>query len=260
MVPMSSLQSQGLLRPRIPNIVGCVSVAILLVSDFSLASALAQNDITDTENVEFEHFHQQKKFHQSGFGGIYNINHPAGARARRKLSETKVIIPKSAVPHAIPSMSEENILNLHGHYVHDEHRSPFSSFLYDRPKEELEAEQKDYEDRMKKIREEWGAWDFNDEHPEIRPIADFNKTPYKDMDNSKFPSKAWQMDEKYVKDFIAEAKKLVDRVREAIYAEYGHPTKELKTPEEIEKMRIAGKLAADVLNMITPYVKGCDDR
>ncbi len=29
----------------------------------------------------------------------------------------------------------------------------------------------------------------------------------------------------------------------------------IKTPEEIEKMRVAGKLAAEVLTMITPYVK-----
>nr|MBO2468680.1 type I methionyl aminopeptidase [Xanthomonadaceae bacterium] len=29
----------------------------------------------------------------------------------------------------------------------------------------------------------------------------------------------------------------------------------LKTPEEIEKMRVAGRLAAEVLEMIAPYVK-----
>ncbi len=29
----------------------------------------------------------------------------------------------------------------------------------------------------------------------------------------------------------------------------------IKTPEEIEKMRVAGKLAAEVLTMIGPYVK-----
>ena len=29
----------------------------------------------------------------------------------------------------------------------------------------------------------------------------------------------------------------------------------LKTPEEIEKMRVAGRLAADVLDHITPFVK-----
>ena len=28
----------------------------------------------------------------------------------------------------------------------------------------------------------------------------------------------------------------------------------IKTPQEIEKMRIAGKLAADVLDMIAPHV------
>jgi len=53
------------------------------------------------------------------------------------------------------------------------------------------------------------------------------------MKNSQFPAKAWQMDKKYVKDFVSEGKKLVHRVREAIYAEYGHPTKDLKTPEDI---------------------------
>jgi hypothetical protein len=173
-------------------------------------------------------------FHQSGFGGILNINHPAGARARRRLSEANVIIPTSAVEHAIPSLSRENIENLHGHYVHDEHRSPFASFLYDRPKEELEAEQEDYVKRMNQIRQEWGAWDFNDEHPEIRPIANFDKTPYKDMMNKDFPKNSWQMDQKYVTDFIAEARKLVNRVREGIYAEYGHPTKDLKSEEEIQ--------------------------
>ena len=29
----------------------------------------------------------------------------------------------------------------------------------------------------------------------------------------------------------------------------------LKTPEEIEKMRVAGRLAAEVLDYITPFVK-----
>ncbi|VEA06094.1 methionine aminopeptidase [Salmonella enterica subsp. salamae] len=29
----------------------------------------------------------------------------------------------------------------------------------------------------------------------------------------------------------------------------------IKTPEEIEKMRVAGRLAAEVLEMIEPYIK-----
>ncbi|GFH56469.1 predicted protein [Chaetoceros tenuissimus] len=119
------------------------------------------------------------KFHQSSFGGILNPNHPAGARARRHLSQTNVSVPKSPTPNAVQSLSEENIMNLHGHYAHDEHRSPFASFLYNRTKEELEQEQKEYIEKMNQIRQEWGAWDFNDEHPEIRPIANFDKTLYR---------------------------------------------------------------------------------
>ena len=97
-------------------------------------------------------------------------------------------------------------------------------------KEELEAVQEDYVMRMEDIRQTWGAWDFNDEHPEIRPIANLDQVPYRDMKNGDFPERAWQMDEKYVRDFIGEARKLVDRVREGIYSEYGRP----KTDDEEE--------------------------
>ena len=185
----------------------------------------------------------QYKFHQSGFGGINNVAHPAGARAHhspdRKLSAAStnsnaMTFPQSANSFAIPSLSHENIENLHGHYVHDEHQSPFASFLYDLPQDKLEAEQKEYTERMNKVRQEWGAWDFNDEHPEIRPIANhiLEAVPYRDAKNEDFPKKSWQTDEKYVKDFIGEARKLVDRVREGIYSEYGWP----KSDDE-EKMK-----------------------
>jgi len=154
------------------------------------------------------------------------------------LSQKKVKIPVSAVKHAIPSLGRENILNLYGHYVHDEHQSPFSSKLYNRTKEELEEEQAEYLEKMKKVRAEWGAWDFKDERNVVRPIANFDKIPYKDLANRKFPKNSWQTDEKYVRDFIKEANSLVDRMTEGIYAEYGHPTKKadgtLLTAEEIE--------------------------
>jgi hypothetical protein len=213
--------------------------AVAFAAACSLALLNNSNGTGTQENNTNDHFHSSVaaglgpngRFHQSGLGGIFNINHPAGARARRKLSETNVIIPTSAVEHAIPSLSRENIANLHGHYVHDEHRSPFASFLYNGTKEELDAEQVDYVQRMNKIRQEWGAWDFNDEHPEIRPIANFDKIPYKDMMNKDFPEKAWQMDQKYVTDFISQSRKLVDRVREAIYSEYGLPSKGLNETE-----------------------------
>ncbi len=34
----------------------------------------------------------------------------------------------------------------------------------------------------------------------------------------------------------------------------------IKTPEDIEKMRVAGRLAAEVLEMIEPYVTGRQHR
>ena len=231
--PNNGLSSSTRIRDIVAlTCVGCISFAVLILGNTtsSTASTATPQNIPAEDPAYFN----PKKFHQSGYGGIHNVNHPAGARARRKLSQADVIIPTSAVKHAIPSLTRENVENLHGHYVHDEHRSPFASFLYDKTKEELEAEQKDYVERMNKVREEWGAWDFNDEHPEIRPLANFDETPYKDLENDKFPSKSWQMDKKYVQDFIAESKKLVNRVREGIYAEYGHPTKDLKSEEEIE--------------------------
>ena len=36
---------------------------------------------------------------------------------------------------------------------------------------------------------------------------------------------------------------------------YTAPRRLIKTPEEIEKMRVAGKLAAEILDMIKPYIK-----
>jgi len=247
--PSKGSSSKATSAARFRNIIAaltCVAASSCSVAFFSLNDAsLGKNSNKADSNEAFDRnfpdgqvrvpsiagLGTNGRFHQSGLGGILNINHPAGARARRKLSESNVIIPTSAVKHAIPSLGKENIENLHGHYVHDEHRSPFASFLYNRTKEELDAEQEDYVQRMSKIRDEWGAWDFNDEHPEIRPIANFDKTPYKDLKNTDFPEKAWQMDQKYVTDFIGEARKLVDRVREGIYAEYGHPSKGLNEDE-----------------------------
>lgn len=177
------------------------------------------------------------RFHQDVFGGVHNIAHPAGARAHRELSSKEIIIPKSAVKHAIPSLSEENIMNLHGHYVHDEHHSPFASFLYNRSKEDLEKEQQEFVEKMNYVRTHYGAWDFHDTQT-VRPIANFDDVEYKDMMNNDFPDGSWQRDETYVRNLISEGGKLVRRVKSAIYAEYGHPILGLGEDEvkEVENM------------------------
>jgi len=198
-------------------------------------------------------------FHQSSFGGLKNIAHPAGARAMAAgNTNTEVHIPISRVERAIPSLHRENILNYWGHYAHDEHRSPFASFLYARPDEELEAEQAEYTAKMAEVRSKWGSWNFFDEK-ENRPIVDLGaKFEYKDFTYDKLDEGAWQKDDTYVSDFLIEARMLIERVTEGIYAEYGQPTKVddiILSEEEIEaRNRLFG---IDIVeNSSTPKVGG----
>jgi len=162
------------------------------------------------------------KFHSAQFGGLENIMHPAGAKHLKGKDMSHVTIPSHG---KIKSLSYQNILNHWGHYVHDEYFSPFSSFLYDRPKKELEAEQADFERKMSKIRKDWGAWSFYDS-VENRPEPDFDSVDYRDLDVKKFPQGSWQTDETYINNFLSEGRQLVDRMKKAIYAEYGHTEKD----------------------------------
>ena len=192
-------------------------------------------------------------FHQSGFGGKYNLGHfPDTRKSRRHL----IKIPQSANPHAIPSLTEQNIENVYGHWYHDEHHSPFASHLYDRPQEELDEEQAKFLKRMDKVRQEFGAWEFQDHQNTVRPVVNFDKTPYRDMQNRDMAFNTWQKDEKYTMDFIAEGKKLVDRVLEGIYAEYGHPTKGLSDEEIKERDALFG---VEIVNSTEP-LSGNGDR
>lgn len=185
-----------------------------------------------------------KTFHTASgsFGGINNIAHPGGAKAAARgegIAFTDIIIPESNVGHAIKSLNRPNIVNALGHYIHDEHRSPYASHFYNATREELEERQNQYIAKMEKVREEWGAWDFRDPRsgPQKetttpnsedfqRPAADFSKASHKDLPIEEYPPGSWQADDQYVANFLEEAKKLVHRVREGIYAESGWPKKD----------------------------------
>jgi len=71
----------------------------------------------------------------------------------------------------------------------------------------------------------WGFFDFEDPKEEwrgkVRPIPNFESVPHRDVKGSDFPDGAWQKDAEYMTQFLSEAKKLVNRTMEAIYAEYG---------------------------------------
>jgi len=219
--------------------------------------------LEETQGVDGEHalvdhvvIKKPKPFHSGdSFGGVNNIAHPGGAKAASKgegIVHEEIIIPKSNVGHAIPSLNRPNIVNSWGHYVHDEHRSPYASHLYNATKEELEERQEKYLLKMAKVREEWGAWDFRDPLDDFasedtitrstddpyRPTADFSKAQYKDLPTDDFPFQSWQEDEMYVARFIEEGKKLIDRVKEGIYAEngWGSKGKDEKFLEERDKI------------------------
>jgi len=187
-----------------------------------------------------------KSRHGNSFGGINNIGHPGGVRAAAKeegIAFATTSIPVSNVPTAIPSVNRPNLVNLWGHYVHDEHRSPYASYLYkSKTQQELEAEQERFLDKMKKVRQEWGAWDFKDPDPSKQRERPNFQVPYKDIPASSFPNTSWQADEAYNKAFLKEAKALVKRMQHAIYAEYGWPVKDDMTEEAKENHETAWKI------------------
>ena len=75
-------------------------------------------------------FHGQST--SNTFGGINNLAHPGGAKAASNgegIAFADIEIPKPNVGHAVPSLNRPNLVNSWGHYVHDEHRSPYALSL-----------------------------------------------------------------------------------------------------------------------------------
>ncbi len=251
--PVTSFRSRAV---KYFTAAACIASVSLLATSGPKQSSLPVNSVDNAKKASTNsapHFdlitHEPLKFHQSGFGALNFHHHEDGASlSRRYLQATNVQVPKSAVPHAVQSIAAPNIINLQGHYFHDEHRSPWASGLYDRPNEELEQEQKEYVEKMNKVREQHGFWSFKDHSNVVRPVQDFSKIEYKDIKNTAWLPNVWQTDEQYVKDFIAEGRKLVDRMLEGIHAEYGYPAKkadgstlsdeELTKREEVFKINL----------------------
>lgn len=241
--PVASFRSRAV---KFFTAAACIAFVSFLATS-GLQSYLPVSSVENAKEVSTNsapHFdlrtHEPLKFHQSGFGALNFHHHEDGITlSRRYLQATNVQVPKSAVSHAVQSIAAPNIVNLQGHYFHDEHRSPWASGLYDRPNEELEQEQKEYVEKMNKVREEHGFWSFKDHSNVVRPVQDFSKIEYKDIKNTAWQQNVWQTDEQYVKDFIAEGRKLVDRMLEGIHAEYGFPAKKADgstlTDEELTK-------------------------
>jgi hypothetical protein len=187
-------------------------------------------------NIEQHNMEEQdpRGPHQSSFGGEKNVAHPAGAKAHHKheIDEDELalwIAAEDNVGVSVKSVSDENIINHNGHYWHDPYNSPFSSLLYNRTHAELAAEQKEFDAKMNETKNTWGAWTFidnyyDDHKQHARPKPDYRNVNNRDLPLVEFPKDCWQLDEEYVGKFVDQARAMIHRVKEGIYAHYEHPT------------------------------------
>lgn len=227
----TTTKSRGLESKIFLMLFGLVAlVAVVLLTDEEEVL------VADVELEAAEVTHKKATPHtSSGFGGIHNVGQPGGAKAARNGDhdhDAHIFIPTSNVGHAVPSLNHANQRNLWGHYVHDEHRSPYASHLYDKTKEFLDQQQVLHEAKMTKVREEWGAWNMHDPAGVDygRTLPDFHLYDYRDIPREEFPPDAWQSDPEYLEAFFKEARGLVTRIQEGIYAEYGSPHQKQNSP------------------------------
>lgn len=132
--------------------------------------------------------------------------------------------PKSNVGAGVHSVTKVNRENAPGHYLHDPVKSPYASPFYkawDTDAAGRAAAQADFDARMARYAALYGQWVAP---PWSAALAapDFRFATHGDLE--KLPSSAWQADATYVPQFLHQAKLLVDRVKEGIYAEYGYGT------------------------------------
>ncbi|KAL9186839.1 hypothetical protein ACHAXT_010559 [Thalassiosira profunda] len=112
--------------------------------------------------------------------------------------------------------------------------SPYADKRLKMTDEERTTEQEEWAKKLQHIREKYGYWDFEDDYREKnkkdRPAVNWatvgeKKADYDpllgEIDKDDFPKGAWQTDDKYVAKFVVEGKKLVQRMLDAIYDEYG---------------------------------------
>ena len=116
----------------------------------------------------------------------------------------------------------------------DYEASPYADARLDMTTEEREAERKVWAEKLREMRESYGYWDLADEYGvgggDPRPFVDWRTIApksndydplVKEIDPVDFPKRAWQGDDVYVSRLIDEGRKLVRRVRDAVYDEVG---------------------------------------
>jgi hypothetical protein len=195
--------------------------------------------------------------HSNNHGGTTGRGGGGGSLTESSFANA-LPLPRPSTTEGIPSLSLENLNHQWEDYVHDPYRSSWSSHLYKQDKEGLptspssssssyewvEQEQRAYLEKMDTIRQQWGAWNGptstlfdknkivdlknnkkkNSKLPTVVPPELLDQYANRDMPRAAFPKTCWQRDRQYVSSFLQEGNDLIHRVKEGIYAEYGHPT------------------------------------
>jgi hypothetical protein len=125
----------------------------------------------------------------------------------------------------VQSSSVENKENKAGHYLHDPFISPYASPYYamwTNNTDEQAKEQTLFEKKMASYLEKYGQW-TSPNFLAALTYPDFSFAPKnRDLNTSYFPSFSWQSDRAYLQEFLSEGKRLVARVKEGIFEEFGY--------------------------------------
>ncbi|KAK1739865.1 hypothetical protein QTG54_009624 [Skeletonema marinoi] len=230
---------------------GDVSAAAVDSSSSSLPDSTSSSTSIEStfSTTEFTGFSKIIGFHEPSFENIYGANYyfkPKGVGY--PLAPTGGVHPI----YMIDNPKDENGNEITPPVDYDDYEiSPYTDVRLKMTPEEREKEQSYWYGKLQLIRNEYGYWKFKDSYPfknkgKSRPVVDWaaiaakttNGNPlHGEISKEDFPKESWQTDTDYITNFITEAKALLHRVREGIYAEYGWATSSL-TSEQIDQRNV----------------------
>lgn len=164
-------------------------------------------------------------------GGVIEVNGHVGHST--DVGETHGSKPHPAPsPISTTSAHTDHPVSVHHTNLDGHEESPTENGNDNKPAPDPKqpSEDKDFGD--------WGHWKFYDGAEETRPKNDYVKEAdpvHGDIKAEDFPEDAWQADAVYVNHFLDDALKLVNRTKEAIFAEYGAGAP--MTPEKVERRK-----------------------
>eukprot|EP00574_Skeletonema_japonicum_P004512 CAMPEP_0201718612 /NCGR_PEP_ID=MMETSP0593-20130828/4087_1 /ASSEMBLY_ACC=CAM_ASM_000672 /TAXON_ID=267983 /ORGANISM="Skeletonema japonicum, Strain CCMP2506" /LENGTH=996 /DNA_ID=CAMNT_0048208955 /DNA_START=5 /DNA_END=2995 /DNA_ORIENTATION=+ len=221
-------------------------------ASFSSSSSTSTSTESSSTPFEITGFSKIIGFHEPSFDNMYGPRYyfkPKGVGY--PLAPTGGVHPIYMIDN--PADEEGNEITPPADFD-DYELSPYTDTRLKMTAEERAKEQNYWHGKLALIRHEYGYWNFKDSYwfknkGKSRPVVDWaaiaaktktngNGNPlHGEISKEDFPKDSWQTDTDYITSFIAEAKKLIHRVREGIYAEYGWASSSL-TAEQMNQRNV----------------------